>query len=128
MQIDLIDEYLKWFNELSKQVNKVFNKNKTSIQIYLVSKLLFEKDKLTVKSIANFLGVSLSSATQILNRMQKQKLIERSFYNMDRRNVFVTLTMNGRLRYKTNKLAVITELDEVFRRNLQIIFDKVWNK
>jgi DNA-binding MarR family transcriptional regulator len=99
-----VDDYLQWFHKHMQEIESAFQKRGSSITFYLISKLLFESDKLSVRDIAKELNLSLSSTTQILNRMEKNKLIQRSHNNMDKRVIFINLTIQGKIVYKTNKI------------------------
>lgn len=51
---------------------------------------------ITAKDIADFLGVTRSSVTQIIEPLASRGLIVRQADNMDRRIIHITLTAEGR--------------------------------
>lgn len=118
MKSESIDELLLKFHGLSQEVAKIFKDKHSTVHTFLISKYLFEKDKLSIKKLGGLLDLSISSTTQILNRMEKQKLIFREADNMDRRVVYVSLTTQGRMKYKSDKIDIISKLQAIKYFNL----------
>jgi DNA-binding MarR family transcriptional regulator len=90
----------------------------TSLQFETLN-YINEKKICTMKQISDFLGISMSGATQLIERLHDNKLIERVLDNEDRRIVKITLTKIGilelrRLRMFMNKLGndIFKELTE----------------
>jgi len=86
----------------------------------------------TVGSIAGEFSISLSSATQLINRLAKKGWLKRTQDESDRRNVFISLTASG--INKINKFsknnsnknfAPFMSLNSTDLKNLIRIFDKI---
>lgn len=113
MKSDSMEEILLKFHEVSQEVTRIFKSKNTTIHAFLISKFLFEKDKLSIKKLGELLKLSISSTTQILNRMEKQKLITRKENNIDRRLVYVSLTTKGKMKYKSDKIDIVSDLQKI---------------
>lgn len=64
---------------------------------YLVLMVLWEKDDVSVNSIANKLILNTNTLTPLLKRMEQQGLVARSRSARDERKVIITLTEAGLL-------------------------------
>ncbi len=116
MQFSNCDEFLMWFHTNLQIIDRIFQKHNMSITFYLISQILFDNDKVNVKQISQKLNLSLSSTTQILNRMEKNKFIKRIQYNLDRRVIYVELTMNGKMAYKSSRIAITSHIQQLLNK------------
>lgn len=76
---------------------------------YLVLMVLWEKDDVSVNSIANKLILNTNTLTPLLKRMEQQGLVARSRSARDERKVIITLTEAG-LQLKQQAATIPLEL------------------
>jgi len=82
----------------------------------LAALMLAERyDNITMSALAQGMSVPMSTATGVVDRLVRKKLLKRDRSEEDRRIVKVTLTKEGR------------DLLEKFEKHFQLIFDRVKN-
>lgn len=72
--------------------------------------------ELSVSDIQGGLNVSKPAVSQILNTLEKKKLILRSIDASDRRKISVTLTQDGERTLERAKLTIDSRMDEFIER------------
>ena len=58
--------------------------------------LLARREEWTMREIADLLGVSSAAATKNVTRLERKRLVKRTVNELDRRNILVSLTSEGR--------------------------------
>jgi DNA-binding MarR family transcriptional regulator len=61
-----------------------------------VMRFIFEKEKVTMKDVADFLAITPPSATVMVEHLVKTKMLSRKESKKDRRAVFLSLTSKGK--------------------------------
>ena len=78
---------------------------------------LWEEDGLNQKELSRRVGIASASSTQIIDLLEKNKLIERARNPGDRRSINVFLTPRGRAK-KSELLSCAKEVNRVARKGL----------
>jgi len=88
-------------------------------------------DKISQGELAKKMSVKDSTIGRLIERMERDGLIERERSNMDRRVVYVILTENG-MKYREKLMPIGTKFSNDLVKGLTdeeiMIFDKVLNK
>jgi DNA-binding MarR family transcriptional regulator len=118
------------FDELKK--NKLFDP-----KMHIQAETLFfiaEKQKSQMKDIAEHLYITPPSATSLINKLEKNKLIKRTRHPKDRRSVYIELTTAGKKFIKkinkeieTQMTKIWSPLNEEDQRTLINIYSKLFN-
>ena len=91
----ILDEMKIAFGELRCVASERFAKQGVSMTHLHVASLLDHHGNLTMSGLADLLGVSVSNATGLIDRMEERGLVERVRDKGDRRVVFVRLAEGG---------------------------------
>lgn len=84
---------------------------------------LYEKDGLSVKGLAEYLYLDSSAVTGLIDRMEKEALLERNADPKDRRSFRISLTAKGR-NLARKILPISVELNDNMK---SILDDGEWN-
>jgi DNA-binding MarR family transcriptional regulator len=70
----------------------------TFLSVLQIQTLIFinQSQKVSMGDIAGYFGIELSSATSLINKLSKKKLIKRDEDQQDRRLVMIVLTNEGK--------------------------------
>lgn len=95
----------------SLAMNKLYRRLLTPLGLtypqYLVLLVLWESDNLTVSQIGDRLFLDSATLTPLLKRLESQGLVNRVRSSLDERQVYVTLTANGKnLRIRAEEIPV----------------------
>lgn len=110
-------------SRVMRKVNRYFEGNLsvygiTSSQFYVMS-IMAENDGIKFKDLAKSLEIDGSTLTSILDRMERQNLVERRDDPVDRRSLLVFLKENAK-----QNLDEITYLAEKLNQEIQERFSK----
>jgi DNA-binding MarR family transcriptional regulator len=140
MEKKQVDFYLKQlediFHELLKRIqaelSRTMTHNITPSQFLVLKKLA--EGRATVSELADFLGVSLSAITSLVDRLNKSGFVTRIRDEQDRRLVWLEMTSQGSQELneclsKRNKVmhTIFGQLEEDDLQNLIVIYGKVSN-
>ncbi len=97
-QLWIVRDFIMFLGEKFKNSTEDFEDfSKCSIQEITVLKMLAQRGPLVVKEISCRLnGISLSSLTRVLDRLEASNYIERTLNKEDRRSFRIALTPEGR--------------------------------
>lgn len=112
---DLIEKILLVNDKLIKFADKnIFNNtNLTPTQFNILGEIILNK-KLTINNLKEKLIISAPALSQLLNRMEKQKLIERQIWKKDKREITLISTKIGKELYKEINEKYIELADKKF--------------
>ena len=99
--------------ELTNRLSKLFSKGKLTISHLIILELLYEKKLSTMTELAKSLNLTMSATTAIIDKMVKQRLVDRVRSDKDRRVVEVSLTKKGAstaVKVLNNRLDMIKEM------------------
>lgn len=81
--------------EVIKQYKPYLDKLALTYTQYIAMMLLWEKQRLTVKELGEFLYLDSGTLTPLLKKLEAKGYIVRSRSTVDERNLYVTLTETG---------------------------------
>lgn len=117
---DIINDILKDLKNIHQNMNKsahaYFKKFDVTPPQGMLIFLLNKNKKMKISEISNKMGLSNSTVSGIVDRLEEQKMVERIRSEKDRRVVFVQLTM------ETSKNFFST--DEIFHKLLAKAFEQ----
>lgn len=58
--------------------------------------LIYRKNKVNMSEVAEYINAPLNTATGVISRLEKKKIVERTRDNEDKRVVMITFTQNGK--------------------------------
>jgi MarR family 2-MHQ and catechol resistance regulon transcriptional repressor len=73
---------------------------------------------MTLTEISPFLPIETASVSLVIDRLQKRKLIQRRHSRTDRRNIFITLTPQGKEMVDTLWPPIFNLVMDMFYKNL----------
>lgn len=96
----IISQIFKEFTQVNFLMQKMMrsrnNKHKVVTMIqYQVLEFIKDNKQINVSDIADFLKISISSATQLIERLVKQNYLKRIVNQNDRRKVNIQITKEG---------------------------------
>lgn len=130
--IDLIEKIAKEFKKKSCFVSELTQISMREIYVLLLIK---EKYEVKMQEISLNLGITMPTATVLLDGLINKKLVIRKRDDKDRRTVMVTLSENGKVllekaiihrKEKFNKIFSYLTTDD--RENLVKILNNILNK
>ncbi|MBN1690937.1 MAG: MarR family transcriptional regulator [Dehalococcoidia bacterium] len=68
----------------------------TSSQVEVMMALSYMQKPMTLTEISPYLAIETASVSLVIDKLQKQKLVQRRHSRTDRRNIFITLTPLGK--------------------------------
>jgi MarR family transcriptional regulator, 2-MHQ and catechol-resistance regulon repressor len=95
-----------------ERIKKEMSKNKLNIMEFSVLEVLYQKGKQTIRQIGDYILVSSSSMTYVIDKLEQKGLLSRNACREDRRVVHVTLTDGG------NKL-----MQEIMLKHQKVVDD-----
>ncbi|MBI2251294.1 MAG: MarR family transcriptional regulator [Armatimonadetes bacterium] len=130
-----INRFLEALNKIRKFIVNLESfsneENLNKLELMLLS-FIYQEKELIMSKLAKSLGISLSTATVIVDNLVKKKLILRKRISDDRRIVKVLLTKKGEniaLNYQKKKKELIekmlTMLSEKEQENFILILEKI---
>ena len=124
------------FLEFGRKVSSMFKKrigdlNLTITQVETL-KFIIDKDKPTMKDIADYFDISAPSATSMVEHLISKKLVKREQDRLDRRTINILPTKNAVQIFNSLKKAKAKAISSALknlslkdRRNLAEIFRKI---
>jgi DNA-binding MarR family transcriptional regulator len=101
MKEDKTGELLEMLFKISRLMkgDMSYTNNFTHLSLLQVQTLIFlcQNKKSSMSDIAQYFRIELPSATSLINKLSKQKLIDRCEDPQDRRLVMITLTNEGKV-------------------------------
>ncbi len=120
-QDSLVDKAVDLDRRIAQRLRRATNDDWLDINLPLPSlRALLAIDRqpgVTPSEIAAYLGVSRSSASAILDRLEAESLLQRAINPMDRRQFFVSLTSGGQ--------AIVERVDGQRRKRLREALQRV---
>ncbi|KYG25769.1 MarR family winged helix-turn-helix transcriptional regulator [Priestia endophytica] len=95
-----------------ERIKEEMSKNKLNIMEFSVLEVLYQKGKQTIRQIGDYILVSSSSMTYVIDKLEQKGLLSRNACREDRRVVHVTLTDGG------NKL-----MQEIMLKHQKVVDD-----
>jgi DNA-binding MarR family transcriptional regulator len=86
---------------LNRQLSQMTNDDARSALQHELMAFLADRRNATVHDVAEYLGLSESSATQLINRMVRDEIVLRHRDTSDRRLVHLKLSSRGRQTHRT---------------------------
>lgn len=115
-----MDKELEEFMELQKQIWQ-FSRSSSPKQIkgatilqFIALRYLCKNCGATMGDLADSLGISISSATQLVERMVLEGLIKREEDSKDRRKTLIKLTNSGEDKFKIHAQERAKKMKEIF--------------
>lgn len=109
--------------------NNIFlNSSKNEVLIFW---LLYQKDEVNMSEIADYIHVPLNTATGIVNRMEKNQLINRTRSKEDKRVVLIEFSEKGREQFQNLVSQLIyygTKIMNAFSKEEMDLFFKMIEK
>ena len=116
-----VEEIIEHINHLKMQRRSVDSQQKTGRGFGFVLSYLYYNDTNVIPSeLGKIMHVSTPRVTAILNKLEAKNLIERKISPEDRRNVFITLSDQGR--------KVVEEKKAQQQQNIQTLVDRLDEK
>lgn len=113
-----VEEIIKQFNHLKVQRRKAANHQKAGRGAGFVLTYLYNQDENVIPSeIGRQMNVSTPRVTAILNKLEAKNLIIRTISPEDRRNVFITLSEQGR--------QIVEEKKAQQEKNIQTLVERL---
>lgn len=109
--IDQIEGSMRAFRCLG--TNQLLQAGVSMTHLHVIWQLQGHGDELSMGRLAELLGVSLSNATGLIDRMEERGLVERVRLTDDRRTVHVRPTEAGRRAVQTMELVRADLMDDV---------------
>ena len=111
---ELVEILPLMFREFSKREDNVLTRGKITFPQMVAIDYVSRKSKVKMTELAKVLSIKMSSATVLVDRLIREKLLSRSREEEDRRLVWVTATAKGR--------KLISEVLEQKRNSIKQIF------
>jgi DNA-binding MarR family transcriptional regulator len=111
---ELIDILPLMFREFSKREDNVLTRGKITFPQMVAIDYVSRKTKVKMTELARVLSIQMSSATVLVDRLIREKLLSRAREEADRRLVWVSATAKGR--------KIIAEVLEQKRNSIKQIF------
>ena len=92
----LIEVLPLMFREISRRENNVLTRGKITFPQMVALDYVSRKSKVKMTDLARVLSIKMSSATVLVDRLIREKFLERSRDEADRRLVWVSATPRGR--------------------------------
>ena len=108
------------FKEFSRRKDNDLSRGKISCSQMVALDLVSRNSQVHMKDIALQLGIQMSSATALIQRLIRQKMLKRHHDEEDRRLVWVTITPRGR--------KVVNHILDQKRRSIEDIFSVLKNR
>lgn len=116
-----ITEFLPYLlREMMRRERSEMTRGNVSLPQMLTIDLLSRKERVKMKELAEFLSIKMSSATALVDRLIRQKILKRSRDEKDRRIVWVRATERGK--------KVIEEIYREKRKSVASIFGTLSEK
>lgn len=113
-----VEEIIKQFNHLKVQRRKAATHQKVGRGAGFVLTYLYNQDENVIPSeIGRQMNVSTPRVTAILNKLEAKNLIIRTISPEDRRNVFITLSEQGR--------QIVEEKKAQQEKNIQTLVERL---
>lgn len=117
--VNKIQKLLRNFRIVQKlalcEQNKYLKEYKlTPPQIHILY-LIHHQTNITVKDIANYLGISSSAATQIIDNLEKNNFILREINSKDRRITHLKISKEGLSKFKKFKTEHLSKVQKYFQ-------------
>lgn len=113
-----VEEIIKQFNHLKVQSRKTATHQKVGRGAGFVLTYLYNQDENVIPSeIGRQMNVSTPRVTAILNKLEAKNLIIRTISPEDRRNVFITLSEQGR--------QIVEEKKAQQEKNIQTLVERL---
>lgn len=85
------------YNAYEKHGAEIFRPFRlTSSQVELLMTLAYAQRPMTLTELSPFLPIETASVSLVINRLHKRKIVQRRHSRADRRNIFITLTPQGK--------------------------------
>ena len=85
------------YNAYGKKGAEIFKPYRlTGSQVELLMTLAYAQRPMTLTELSPFLPIETASISLVINRLHQRKLVQRRHSRSDRRNIFITLTPQGR--------------------------------
>lgn len=68
----------------------------TSSQVEVMMALSYAQRPMTLTEISPYLAIETASVSLVIDKLQKQKMVQRRHSRTDRRNIYITLTPQGK--------------------------------
>ncbi|MFP7484315.1 MarR family transcriptional regulator [Priestia filamentosa] len=78
-----------------ERMKEEMSKNKLNIMEFSVLEVLYQKGKQTIRQIGDYILVSSSSMTYVIDKLEQKGLLSRNTCQEDRRVIHVSLTHDG---------------------------------
>ncbi len=115
---DELEKLFSNFTQLEKiiiqQSQKSLIEQQATILQFSVLSLIKEKANIPMSTVAEALHLSLSSATQLVERLVKLHFLERKSDDTDRRIIRISLTKKGEEQYLIIKKEILEHMAQVF--------------
>src|SRR5699024_5723142 len=113
-----VEEIIKQFNHLKVQSRKAATHQKVGRGAGFVLTYLYNQDENVIPSeIGRHMNVSTPRVTAILNKLEAKNLIIRTISPEDRRNVFITVSEQGR--------QIVEEKKAQQEKNIQTLVERL---
>jgi len=121
------------YNAYGKKGAEIFKPYQlTASQVELLMTLAYAQRPMTLTELSPFLPIETASISLVINRLHERKLVQRRHSRSDRRNIFITLTPQGRDMVDKLWPPMHDLIIETFYRNLSIherqLFMKILRK
>ena len=78
-----------------ERIKEQMSKNKLNIMEFSVLEVLYQKGKQTIRQIGDYILVSSSSMTYVIDKLEQKGLLSRNTCQEDRRVIHISLTHDG---------------------------------
>jgi DNA-binding MarR family transcriptional regulator len=97
---DLVAEHLKLIFQISRKIRQIEQKNLSDLglsptQIYILT-FLSEHPDTSLNQLANFLGITPSSSSELIDKLVELQYVTREISSKDRRLVHLNITNKSR--------------------------------
>jgi DNA-binding MarR family transcriptional regulator len=106
-------------------IGKNFEKLNITFAQGMVLKLLFDNKELKVSEIAKKLGLSNSTVSGIIDRLEKQKRVRRIRSTKDKRVVYVKIAGDFILEHEKVKRLSESRIEKMLEKNTEEEIDKI---
>ncbi|WNS45689.1 MarR family transcriptional regulator [Paenibacillus sp. MMS20-IR301] len=97
-----VDAYMVVTRQINARLRDIFGEGLTNDQ-FLILRLIAGQEKCTSTYLAEAVAVGKSSITAIINRLDEAGLIQRTRDENDRRQVYLSMTEQGKSVYSTSE-------------------------
>lgn len=77
--------------------------------------LIYRKNKVNMSEVAEYINAPLNTATGVISRLEKKKIVERTRDNEDKRVVMITFTQNGKEFILEERTQIEYYIKEVYK-------------